>query len=91
MKYIEVKQEVQDTYNSELQMRLQKSVWADSCNSWYVDKSGRNTSLWPGFTLEFKTRTFAFNPTEYNLVSQNNTKLEANVFDIIKNLATALF
>jgi cation diffusion facilitator CzcD-associated flavoprotein CzcO len=90
LKYIEVKQEVQDTYNSELQMRLQKSVWADSCNSWYVDKSGRNTSLWPGFTLEFKTRTFAFNPTEYNLVSQNNTKLEANVFDIIKNLATAL-
>ena len=26
LKYMDVKQEVQDTYNSELQMRLQKSV-----------------------------------------------------------------
>ncbi len=91
LKYIDVKREVQDSYNVELQRRLQKSVWADSCNSWYVTKSGKNTTLWPGFTLEFKTKTFAFNPLEYNLVKQNDTKVNANVFDVVKNLATAFF
>ncbi len=89
LKYIDVKKEVENNYNQELQERLKKSVWADSCNSWYVTKSGKNTTLWPGFTIEFKAKTFAFNPMEYNLVKQNDIKVNANVFDVVKNFATA--
>lgn len=91
LKYMDVKKDVEESYNQELQDRLKKSVWADSCNSWYVTKSGKNTTLWPGFTLEFKARTFALNPMDYNLVKINNAKTEANTFDLFKNLATALF
>jgi cyclohexanone monooxygenase len=46
---------VEDAYNSRVQKRLQKTVWnTGGCASWYLDKSGRNTTLWPTFTFTFR-------------------------------------
>ncbi|GBF39994.1 flavin-containing monooxygenase [Leptospira johnsonii] len=69
IKFIDVRKDVQDRYNAEIQRRLGKSVWlTGGCVSWYNTSSGRNTTLWPGFTFEFKARTFFLRPKDYEFV-----------------------
>jgi cation diffusion facilitator CzcD-associated flavoprotein CzcO len=65
---IEVRREAQEAYNAELQRRLQGTVWnAGGCRSWYLDRNGRNSTLWPGSTWSFRTRTRHFRPEDYVL------------------------
>lgn len=47
----------QRRYNTGLQARLDQTVWASGCSSWYLDANGKNATLWPGFTLEYWART----------------------------------
>jgi cation diffusion facilitator CzcD-associated flavoprotein CzcO len=63
---VEVRPEVQDTYNRELQARMEGSVWVSGgCNSYYLDASGKNPTIWPGFTFRFRQRTARFRPEDY--------------------------
>jgi len=64
---VEVRPQVQDVFNEEMQERLQASVWNSGCSSWYLDRHGRNSIQWPGFTFEFRRRTRRFEPAEYRL------------------------
>lgn len=64
---IDVQSAVQSSYNATLQRRLQGTVWASGCSSWYLDARGKNTSLWPGFTFAFKSLTRTFDPRKYRL------------------------
>lgn len=64
---VEPRADVVRDYNDELQRRLGKTVWATGCKSWYLDDSGKNTTVWPGFTLEFAARTRRFDPGHYVL------------------------
>ncbi len=54
---VEVRRAVQDVFNERLQSRLARTVWASGCASWYQTSSGKNTTLWPGSTLELRART----------------------------------
>ncbi|MCB9032771.1 MAG: NAD(P)/FAD-dependent oxidoreductase [Chitinophagales bacterium] len=82
VKSIDVKQKVQDDYNAAIQKRLNKAVWSQGgCASWYKTKDGKNTTLWPGFTFEFRARTLFFDSSKYNVeyvqpkvVSKKNVK-----------------
>ncbi len=62
---LSVRPEVQQAFDSEMQTRLQTSVWQTGCNNWYVDEHGRNTNNWPGFTLEYRRRTRRVDPADY--------------------------
>ncbi len=64
---VEVRRAVQDEYNEELQRRMRRTVWTSGCGSWYLDARGRNTTLWPGFTWEYRLRTRRFDPANYLL------------------------
>jgi hypothetical protein len=45
-------------YNDALQQRLRRAVWSEGgCDSWYLDATGVNRTLWPGFTFEYWART----------------------------------
>jgi hypothetical protein len=44
-------------------------VWASGCRSWYLSKTGKNTTLWPGSPLEFRLRTRRFDADRYSLES----------------------
>ena len=33
--------------------------------SWYLTRTGKNTTLWPGFTFEFRLRTRRFDLKSY--------------------------
>ena len=60
-----VRPEVAAAYNAELQRKLPKTVWGSGCSSWYLDSEGRNTTLWPGFTFEFRRRTREFRASDF--------------------------
>ena len=71
---VDVKPSVQDAYNAELQEALRDTVWSTGgCASWYLDDTGRNTTLWPGSTWPFRRRTRRFDPTAYELRAQVGT------------------
>ena len=54
-----IDQPVQDRFNVKIQRRLQRTLWAKDCTSWYLTADGTNTANWPGYTLEFRLRTRA--------------------------------
>jgi cation diffusion facilitator CzcD-associated flavoprotein CzcO len=62
---IEVRPAQQKAYNDELQRKMQGTVWTSGCASWYLDANGHNTTLWPGFTWEFRRRTRRFDSAAY--------------------------
>ncbi|CAF1269684.1 unnamed protein product [Rotaria sp. Silwood1] len=48
---IDIKQDVYEKFNENLQLQLKKTVWQKGgCRSWYQDAKGNNTSIWPDFT-----------------------------------------
>lgn len=62
--------EAQQAYNSALQQRMSRTVWTTGgCMSWYLDARGRNTTLWPGFTWDYRRRTRRFDPANYETTS----------------------
>lgn len=70
LRTVEVRKEEQDAYNKDLQDKLAKSVWnTGGCASWYLDKHGNNTTLWPGFTFEFRRMLNNFDVAAYDTTS----------------------
>jgi len=67
IKAIDVRSTVQSAFNARLQSRMEKTVWATGCSSWYIDAHGKNTSLWPGFTFVYRFLTRKFRPDRYQL------------------------
>ncbi|MGH2517428.1 MAG: flavin-containing monooxygenase, partial [Ktedonobacterales bacterium] len=64
---VEVRQIAQTAFNAEMRRRMRGTVWASGCSSWYLDAGGQNTTLWPGFTWEFRRRTRRFDAASYDL------------------------
>jgi len=63
---VEVRPEPFESYNAELQSKMQRTVWnTGGCASWYLDAEGRNTTLWPDFTWKFRQRTRRFDAEHY--------------------------
>ncbi|WP_063047205.1 flavin-containing monooxygenase [Nocardia pseudovaccinii] len=80
LRTVEVKRAVQDTYNKNLQGKLVKSVWSTGgCASWYLDKHGNNTTLWPDFTFEFRRITKNFDVSAYETTSVGSSREELKV------------
>jgi cation diffusion facilitator CzcD-associated flavoprotein CzcO len=60
-----VRGHVQDAFNERLQRRMKRTVWSSGCTSWYLDSSGKNTTLWPGFTFTYRFLTRRLRPEDY--------------------------
>ena len=70
---IEVRSDKQEKYNKDLQAAMSKSVWNNGgCASWYMDKHGNNTTLWPGFTFQFRNATKHFDLAAYRSVATSD-------------------
>ncbi|HKT67617.1 MAG TPA: 4-hydroxyacetophenone monooxygenase, partial [Burkholderia sp.] len=65
---IEVRPLVEAQFNSDLQGKLKKAIWSTGgCKSWYLDpRTGKNTTLWPGFTWRFRQATAHFSIDDYH-------------------------
>jgi len=65
---VEVRTEEQRRYNERLQRQMRRTIWTTGgCASWYLDKHGNNTTLWPGFTFAFRRMTRRFDLAAYHV------------------------
>lgn len=63
----DVRPAVQQAFNEEVQRRLRGTVWnAGGCTSYYLDRNGRNSTIFPGSTLELRRR-LSFRPADFAL------------------------
>ena len=63
--YLDVKPEIQQAHNTSIQQQFEGTVWASGCKSWYLNKKGRNTTLYPRLTVQFRKDTQTLNPDDY--------------------------
>jgi cation diffusion facilitator CzcD-associated flavoprotein CzcO len=73
----EVRAEVQDAYNRELDEKLAGTVWMTGCSSWYLDETGRNPTLWPDWTWRFRQRARRFDPAQHTLRAAEHAPVPA--------------
>ena len=66
LKYIDVRQDVQDRYNAGIQERMKRMVWG-GCKSWYLNEDGSNHSLYPGFAAEYVLRARNLDLSDYEV------------------------
>jgi hypothetical protein len=44
----------QQRFLARIERMMRGTVWvAGGCESWYLDETGRNSSIWPGFTFSY--------------------------------------
>jgi cation diffusion facilitator CzcD-associated flavoprotein CzcO len=64
-----------DAWNRRVQERMKRTVWnTGGCTSWYLDASGRNTTIWPGTTTEFRRATRRVDLAEYEVLRGKDAK-----------------
>jgi cation diffusion facilitator CzcD-associated flavoprotein CzcO len=68
---VEVRAEVAERFNREIDKRHEGAVWNTGCASWYLDDTGRNATLWPDWTFRFRHRAAQFEPRAYELTSHS--------------------
>jgi|GEM_PF-9137 len=64
--------EAEARYVAAIDRGLSRTVWATGCRSWYLDATGRNSTLWPGYTFSFMQRARRFEPQDYVLEHRRN-------------------
>jgi hypothetical protein len=65
---VEVRADAQRAYNAHIQRKLATTVWnTGGCSSWYLDRNGRNATIWPDFTFRYWGQTRRFDPQAYEL------------------------
>jgi cyclohexanone monooxygenase len=68
---VEVRREVQDAWNASVQEALAGTVWnAGGCSSYYLDRHGRNTTIYPWTTIDLRRRTARFDLDDYETVAE---------------------
>jgi cation diffusion facilitator CzcD-associated flavoprotein CzcO len=66
---IEPTAEAQQRYVAAIDRRMQGTVWVSGgCRSWYLDATGRNSTLWPDSSWSFHRQVSRFRPEEYQAV-----------------------
>ncbi|MEV0059496.1 NAD(P)/FAD-dependent oxidoreductase [Nocardia sp. NPDC050718] len=80
LRTVEVRKDAVREYNAELQAKMADSVWMNGgCASWYLDKHGNNTTLWPDFTFQFRRLTKNFDVAAYDTTSSTDSDTELKV------------
>jgi cation diffusion facilitator CzcD-associated flavoprotein CzcO len=63
---IEARPEAEAAYVAAVDKKMRGTVWTSGgCVSWYLDVTGRNSTLWPTSSWKFRHRVARFAPGEY--------------------------
>ncbi|WP_390893259.1 flavin-containing monooxygenase [Mycobacterium deserti] len=71
LRYLDVREEVQQRYNERIQKRLTKTTWMTGCNSWYLTKDGFNASMFPGFATQYLRQMRDFRFGDYQAIARD--------------------
>ncbi len=64
---IEVRPQVYEQFNRQVDTRMKGTVWDSGCASFYLDATGRNAVLWPDWTWRFRRLASQFDEEAYLL------------------------
>ena len=67
--WLDVRPDVQDSFNDWVQSASRSSVWESGCHSWYT-VSGRNTNNWPDHTFLYRRRVRRFDLAAYRVMPE---------------------
>jgi hypothetical protein len=73
LRFLDIRQDVQDRYNRGIQRRMKHMVWS-GCKSWYLSGDGSNHALYPGFAAEYVLRARPFRPSEYEIATYERSQ-----------------
>jgi cation diffusion facilitator CzcD-associated flavoprotein CzcO len=77
---IEPRSDAQRAFVAKVQRRMEGTVWvAGNCASWYLDSTGRNSTLWPDFSWRFRRRVARLNAGDYMLSFPHDAKQPADL------------
>ena len=62
---LDLKASVQREFNDDIQAKMQKTTWMSGCDSWYLTADGKNTTLWPGYSWQYRKLSKHFDPSLY--------------------------
>jgi cation diffusion facilitator CzcD-associated flavoprotein CzcO len=66
--WIDVRPEVQRSFNAWVTRSSRTSVWESGCRNWYTTASGRNTNNWPDHTFRYRYRVRRFDLGRYRVM-----------------------
>jgi cation diffusion facilitator CzcD-associated flavoprotein CzcO len=65
---VDLRPAAEAAYNAELRRMTEGTVWVSGgCSSYYIDRNGHNSTIWPTFTWPFRSRTREFDEAAYVL------------------------
>ncbi len=63
--YLDLRPQVQTSFNERVQRALQGTVWTSGCASWYQQADGRNFTIWPWSTWRYWLETRKVRAADY--------------------------
>jgi cation diffusion facilitator CzcD-associated flavoprotein CzcO len=79
---LEVREDAQAAYNAELDRMTKGTVWVTGgCTSYYIDRNGHNSALWPTYTWPFRRRLRHFDAAAYALGRRAERSAGEDVLD----------
>lgn len=66
----------QQEWSRTIDRKMRGTVWQTGCQSWYLDGTGRNTTIWPGFVTSFRLRMRHFRPGDYAMTPAHKGRPE---------------
>jgi cation diffusion facilitator CzcD-associated flavoprotein CzcO len=70
---LDVDADQQAAWNDQIQERLARTAWNSGCRNWYVDRRGRNTTMYPGVTSQYRRATRRLRTSAYVAVRARET------------------
>ncbi|MFI8973914.1 flavin-containing monooxygenase [Nocardia asteroides] len=71
LRSFEVKVDVQRAYNRALEPKMARTVWVTGgCTSWFLDKHGNNSALWPDYSFKYRRLVRRFDIEAYDTTAQ---------------------
>jgi len=63
---VEPRPEAQEAFRADVDRRMRSTVWSvGGCKSWYIDRTGRNSVIWPSFASAYRRRLRRFDPRQH--------------------------
>lgn len=65
LRYMDLQSKVQIAFNKKIQKKMENTAWTSGCQSWYLTEDGRNSTLWPSFSVDYYLQTLSFDERSY--------------------------
>jgi cation diffusion facilitator CzcD-associated flavoprotein CzcO len=69
LRAVEPTVDAQRRYTERVDAKMARTVWLSGCSSWYLDATGRNSTLWPGYATGFRRRLRRLRADDYAAVA----------------------